>query len=116
MHCTAAGIVPSSEPWKVGNPWLCKTFAESVLQPFAVQLSADENQLIVAFLAGAPGPIRPAVEQHVDALEYEAARIVLDAQDALHAKDVGPFVHQQIAQPLVELRLIEIARDGDADR
>ncbi len=56
-----------------------------------------------------------AVEEHVNALEDETAWVSLDAQDPLHAKDVRPFVQQEIAQPIVELRLVEIAGDGDAD-
>ena len=32
-----------------------------------------------------------------------------------HAKDVRPFLHQQFAEPFVELLLVEIAGNGDAD-
>jgi len=49
------------------------------------------------------------------ALKDETPIVAAHAQHAFHAKDVLPLVHQQIANPLVEFFLIEVARMVDAD-
>ena len=100
---------------KRGEVRSCQALAKSLFQPLAVQVAADENELVVALLSLGPGAVGPAVEEHVDPLKHESPRIALDAQHPLHAENVRPFLHQQLAQPLVEFALIEVAGDGDAD-
>src|SRR5262245_25132980 len=66
-------------------------FAKPILQPFAIERPANEDHLVLALLPLCPLAIGPAVEEHVNPLKDESARIILDAQHALHAKDVRPF-------------------------
>ena len=70
----------------------------------------------LAFFAGFPFALRIAVEDHVDALEDEAIRLVLEGQDAFRAQDVRPLALHQIVDPGHELVGIDIAVDADRDR
>src|SRR6266702_1618263 len=51
------------------------------------QIAPDEHDAAFARLAVLPRPLVIAVEDHVDALEHEALRVVLERQDALRAQD-----------------------------
>jgi hypothetical protein len=65
-------------------------------------------------LVAAPGAIRPAVKQHMRALENVAVRLPLDREHAFHTKDIRAFVRQQVAQPVCKLLFVQIARRVDA--
>src|SRR5262249_40719848 len=71
------------------------------------QVAADEHEPALALLPLLPRPLMVAVEDHVDALEHEALRIVPECQDALAAQNVRPFVGHEILHPREELVGIE---------
>lgn len=39
-----------------------------------------------------------------------------EAEDTLHAKDVSPLGLQKRTHPCIELALVKVSRNGDADR
>ncbi len=68
------------------------------------------------FSPGLPFALRLAVEHHVDALEDEALRVVLERDDALAAQDVRPSLLRQPVDPRHELVGIDVALEPRRDR
>src|SRR3977135_3101638 len=62
-------------------------------------LTADEDGAARALFAVLPGTLMVAVEDHVDALEYEALGIALERQDALAAQDLLTLLGDQVLDP-----------------
>jgi hypothetical protein len=89
--------------------------AESLGERFAVELSTDEDE-IARSLLGAPRAVLTCVEEHVDALENEAAIGAGDVQDALHAEDIGAIFAQQCRQPRVQSLEVQRLVEVNADR
>ena len=93
---------------------LTQAALEAVGEGVPVEVATDEDELVGARRA-APRLVQLAVEQHVNALEHEPVRLVLDRQHALHAEDVRALLLEQFAHPGVQLLRVEFARERDAD-
>src|SRR5262249_24461359 len=70
-------------------------------------VAANEDGAADALLAVFPCPLMIPVHDHVDALEDEALRVVLERQDALAAQDLLAFLRHQVLDPREELVGIE---------
>src|SRR5665647_812533 len=78
-------------------------------------MAADEDDAAVTLLALFPFALMIAVENHVDALEHEPLRVVLEVEDALGPQDVLALGRHQILHPGEKLvrvqRLVGLDRD-----
>src|SRR6266571_6021719 len=68
---------------------------ETTADVFLRQVAADEDDAALARFLRLPRPLMIAVEDHVDPLEHEALRIVLERQDALAAQDVRALLRSE---------------------
>jgi len=87
----------------------CHAGFETFRQGGAVEISADEDQRVHAGLV-APGAVELRVEEHVHALEHEAAGRALDRKHPFGAVEIAAFRAQQLADPGVEFLGVEVAR------
>jgi hypothetical protein len=70
----------------IGVP-LCQASTEIGIETFAVEVAADEDQLVGARLVTSR-TVGAAVEEHMHALEYKATRVTCNAQNAFHVSTV----------------------------
>src|SRR5438552_2366500 len=80
-----------------------ETLADHLLR----QVAADEYDAALARFIRRPGALVIAVQDHVDALEHETVRIVLECQDTLGTQDARTFLRDQVLDPRRELVGIE---------
>jgi len=80
----------------------------------AVEVFADEDEG-VGSRGVAPFLVKLGIEKHVDALEDEALGAAFDREDSLAAVDVVALSFEEVADPVVELLGVEVARSGDTD-
>ena len=83
-------------PPRRGVNGLSEALSKTGRQFASVEVTTDKDQFIRPGLARLPGPVRPAVEQHMDPLEHEPLVVPLDVQHALHAENVRPLRLKQI--------------------
>src|SRR5687768_7947767 len=84
---------------------------ESFLARLLVTVAADEDHLRGVLLA-----LDVAVQDHVDALEDEALRLVRESHDPLAAQDVRPLDLGQVRDPRHEFFRIDLAIETHGDR
>nr|WP_240695806.1 hypothetical protein [Candidatus Chloroploca sp. Khr17] len=78
------------------------------MQCVAIQVASDEDELVGAWIA-APCVVRATIEEHMHALKDKAARVVGNAQHALHAEDVGALLAQQPCEPGVQPLWVKVS-------
>mmetsp|Transcript_58076 Transcript_58076/g.147471 ORF Transcript_58076/g.147471 Transcript_58076/m.147471 type:complete len:306 (+) Transcript_58076:162-1079(+) len=79
-------------------------------------MPADEHQPVVGGLPVLPLALRLAAEDHVDTLEDERARAILDVKHTLHAEDVHALFLQQGRHPRVQPAQVALAIRLDSHR
>src|SRR5580704_53477 len=79
-----------------------QTFLETLADHALGQFATDEDDPAFALLIAAPIALVVAVEHHVDTLEREALRIVLEGEDALGTQDVAAFLGDEVLDPRKE--------------
>ncbi len=62
-----------------------------------IEIAPDENEMIVTFCI-LPRAVRTAVKEHMHALKDIAVIFLIKIDDALHAKNIDPFLNQQVPQ------------------
>src|SRR6478672_4302946 len=76
-----------------------KALADSVFG----QVASNKYDAAVASLVGAPRALMIAVENHMDTLEDESFRVVLERQDTLAAQNIRTVFRYEILYPGKEL-------------
>src|SRR5688572_6222360 len=81
----------------------CRAGEKAFADRLFVQVAADEHDLRGVLLARLPLALHVAVQDHVNALEYEALRLVRERHNAFAAQDVRPLDLGEVRDPGHEL-------------
>src|SRR5262245_24843394 len=82
---------------------------EALPQTFGVEIAADEHQPALMLLAVLPGALVVAFDDHVNALDDVAVRIVLERDDAFEAQNVRAFHLGGLLDPREKLLRVHLA-------